>query len=274
VTSLSTEFYQPLTPDQTWFAGATGTIATAPEYLFSGGNRVADYEVLTGRAGLDLGYVFGTWGELRVGPQYLHQRASPTVALSGFPVVLTDAWGVGLLARADTQDDAFFPHRGLRLTASAFAGTQRLADVDQSVTRAEIDLNQSIPFGEHDTLNLGLRAAATTLRGGLFTNYRLGGFLEISGLRTTELQGPYLGRARAVYLRRVGTLPAIGTTYYVGGSLEIGNVWSSRGAVSLSDTYKAGSVFVAADTLFGPLYLAWGLATGGNSTWYLLLGRP
>ena len=89
-------------------------------------------------------------------------------------------------------------------------------------------MQQSIPFGDRDTLSLGLRAAGTTLRDAIFTNYRLGGFLEISGLRTTELQGPYLGRARAVYLRRVGTLPVIGKAYFVGGSLEIGNVWPSR----------------------------------------------
>jgi NTE family protein len=72
----------------------------------------------------------------------------------------------------------------------------------------------------------------------------------------------------------LGTLPVIGNTYYVGGSAEIGNVWRNRDAISLADTYKAGSVFVAADTLFGPLYFAWGHASGGESSFYLLLGRP
>jgi NTE family protein len=274
VTSYTTEFYQPLGPAQTWFASATGSIGIAPEYFFVDHNRVADYETLNERVAVDLGYALDTWGEVRAGPAYLHQRAHPTVALPGFPVVTSDIWGIGVLARVDTLDNAFFPSRGLRLTAAALVGKQRLDDVDYDVTRWEIDANQAIPFGERDTLNVGVRAAGTNLSGSLFTNYRLGGFLDVSGLRTGELQGPYLGRARAVWLHRMGTLPAIGNTYYVGGSAEVGNVWRTREAISVADTFKAGSIFVAADTIFGPLYLGWGMATGGNSTWYIVLGRP
>jgi NTE family protein len=179
-----------------------------------------------------------------------------------------------LLARADTQDNAFFPHRGVRVSVSLFAGTQRADGVDRSVTRGEIDVHQSIPLGERDTINLGVRAAATNLARAPVTDYRLGGFLEISGLRTAELEGPYLGRARAVYLHRMGSLPVLGSTYYLGGSLEVGNVWPSRSAIAASDTIKAGSAFIAADTLFGPLYVAWGHTNRGDSSWYLFLGRP
>jgi NTE family protein len=108
----------------------------------------------------------------------------------------------------------------------------------------------------------------------LVDNFRLGGFLDLSGLRTQELEGSYLGRARAVYRHKMGALPIFGNTYYLGGSLEIGNVWRERSAISLGDTYKAGSLFVVADTPFGPFYVAWGHTTRGDSTWYLLLGRP
>ena len=274
VTSYATEFYQPLTLDQTWFASAHGSVGTAPLDVFSGGNKVAEFEVLTDRVGVDLGYVFGTWGELRVGPQFMHQRAHPTVALPEFPVTTTDSWGGALLARVDTQDNAFFPHRGLRATVSLFPGTQRQDGYDRSVTRGEVDIHQSIPFGERDTVDLGLRVAGTNLKGSFIDNYRLGGFLEISGLRTAELEGPYVGRGRVVYLHRMGTLPVVGSAYYLGGSLEIGNVWPSRDAITAADTLKAGSVFVAADTLFGPLYLAWGHTARGDSSWYLFLGRP
>jgi NTE family protein len=273
-TSFATEFYQPLTLAQTLFAAAYASIGNAPLDLFLEGAKVAEYRVLTDRVGVDLGYALGTWGELRIGPQFVHQRAYPTVALPGFPVTRTDAWGVAALARADTQDNAFFPHRGLRGFVTAFVGTQRVDGVDRSVTRGEIDFHQSLPLGADDTVNLGLRAAGTTLKGSIVDNYRLGGFLELSGLRTAELQGPYLGRARAVYLHRMGHLPVIGNTYYAGGSLEIGNVWPNRDAIAASDTLKAGSVFVAADTPFGPLYLAWGHTTRGDSSWYLFLGRP
>jgi len=274
VTSFATEFYQPLALAQTWFASAYAYVGTAPLDFFGQGTKVAEYDVLTERVGADLGYALGTWGELRVGPQFTHQRAYPTVALPGFPVSVTDAWGVALLARADTEDSAFFPHSGARGFIAAFTGTQRQDGIDRSVTRGEFDARVALPLGDRDTVNLGVRAAATNLKDAPVTDYRLGGFLEISGLRTAELRGPYMGRARAMYLHRMGSLPVIGNTWYAGGSLEIGNVWPSRDAISAADTYKAGSVFVAADTLFGPLYFAWGHATQGNSSWYLFLGRP
>jgi len=35
----------------------------------------------------------------------------------------------------------------------------------------------------------------------------------------------------------------------------------------------AGSVFVAADTWLGPFYFAWGRASGGESSFYIYLGR-
>jgi hypothetical protein len=35
----------------------------------------------------------------------------------------------------------------------------------------------------------------------------------------------------------------------------------------------AGSLFLAADTWLGPFYVAWGIATNGQRSFYLYLGR-
>jgi len=270
-----TELYQPIDLAQTVFTAPYGGIGTTTENIFAQGVKVAEYRVLDERVGIDVGYAFGSWGSLRAGPVYIHERGDPAVASPQFPVTLADEWGLALLARIDTQDNAFFPRRGLRLAFSGFYGTRQQQDVDRKVTRGELDVHQSIPIAERDTIDLGLRLAATNFFDPLILgNYRLGGFLEISGLRTEELEGSYLGRARAVYLHRVGQLPVVGSTYYLGGSLEVGNVWQERSAISFGDTYKAGSLFFAADTPFGPFYVAWGHTTRGDSTWYLLLGRP
>jgi NTE family protein len=179
-----------------------------------------------------------------------------------------------VLARVDTQDSAFFPRRGLRATANAFFGTQRFVGEGRHLTRVAFDVEQAIPLGENATLGLGARLAGSNrLDPTLAGNAHLGGFLEISGLRSGELQGAYLGRGRAVYTHRLGNLPVFGNAYYAGGSVEIGNVWPDRRAVTFGDTYKAGSLFFVADTPFGPFYLAWGRTASGESTWYLLLGR-
>ena len=269
---VRSELYQPLNLAQTVFTAPYAGIGTTTQNIFSQGIKVAEYRVLDERVGIDLGLAFGSWGDVRAGPVYVHERGDPAVASPDFPVTLLDEWGIALLGRVDTQDNAFFPRHGLRLTFAGFTGTQREHDVDRKVHRAELDVHQSIPIGDLDAINIGVRVAGTNLfEPTLLGNFRLGGFLELSGLRTGELEGAYLGRARAVFLHRMGTLPVFGNTYYVGGSLEAGNVWQQRSAISFGDTIKAGSVFFAADTPFGPFYIAWGHTNRGDSTW---LGRP
>jgi NTE family protein len=61
---------------------------------------------------------------------------------------------------------------------------------------------------------------------------------------------------------------------YAGLSAEYGNAFQSRSAIGLGDGIAAGSVFLGADTLFGPLCLAFGLADGGRDNYYLTLGQP
>ena len=66
----------------------------------------------------------------------------------------------------------------------------------------------------------------------------------------------------------------IGRSWYIGGSLEAGNVWLKRENASFGDLYKAASVFLAADTFLGPFYVAYGRTSSGESSWYIFLGRP
>jgi NTE family protein len=272
---LRSELYQPLNLAQTIFAAPYVGIGTTTENIFAQGVKLAEYRVLDERAGVDLGLALGSWGELRVGPVFVHERGDPAVASAVFPVTLADEWGIALLGRIDTQDNAFFPRSGLHATLAGFSGTRRQQAIDRHVSRIQLDAEQAFAIGELDTIQLGLRLAGSSYFDPLLVdNFRLGGFLDLSGLRTQELEGSYLGRARAVYRHKMGALPIFGNTYYLGGSLEIGNVWRERSAISLGDTYKAGSLFVVADTPFGPFYVAWGHTTRGDSTWYLLLGRP
>jgi NTE family protein len=61
---------------------------------------------------------------------------------------------------------------------------------------------------------------------------------------------------------------------YAGFSLELGKYGPPLVPGSFTGTLKSGSVFLGADTPIGPLYLGYGRAVDGNSSWYLFLGRP
>jgi NTE family protein len=60
---------------------------------------------------------------------------------------------------------------------------------------------------------------------------------------------------------------------YVGASLEAGDVWQTRSDIQASTLLINGSLFAGVDTFFGPLFLGAGFSEGGNSNFYLSLGR-
>jgi NTE family protein len=60
---------------------------------------------------------------------------------------------------------------------------------------------------------------------------------------------------------------------YVGASLETGNVWDQRSQEQINALRTDFSLFVAADTYLGPVYLAGGYDQSGSTAFYLYLGR-
>ena len=275
VRRYSTEFYQPLEKSQTWFGSAYGEVKREPQYIFDGDLRIAQYDILTERAGLDAGVNLGEWGEVRLGPQFNHYRADREIAIRDFPsFVSLDEAGISLRTRYDRLDDPFFARNGARVNAELFQAIPAMGS-DTDVTRVSAEFLQAVPLFDNGRLHLGGRFGAMDVRDQTTaTNFDLGGFLNLSGLRTDQLNGDYLGFLRAVYYHRMGPLRYIGRAWYLGGSLEAGNVWNTRQDVSFGDTFKAASLFLAADTYIGPFYFAYGRTSRGESSWYVFVGRP
>ncbi|MFO1317437.1 MAG: patatin-like phospholipase family protein [Burkholderiales bacterium] len=289
----ATEFYQPLTLANRVFASAYGLVQRAPEYFFDGVTREAEYDVLTETAGLDLGIPFGTTGELRVGFKWEHRREDPVVAPAVFdpaaPVpnftIKSNETGARVLFRWDTLDNPYFPRNGVRVNAEGFFGNRSVTlptcplgvcgFPSEPSSRAGVYANAAFPLGQRDFVNVATQLGAITRSREYdpFSDFNLGGFLQLSGLRTGQLSGDYLGFARAVYYHQIGNLPLLGRGVYVGGSFEAGDTWLDRSDITARGVYTAGSVFVAADTWIGPFYFAWGRASGGATSFYIYLGR-
>jgi len=277
----ATELYQPLAIGQWLFASAYGSSQRAPEYVFAqDGRRLAEYDVLTNRAGIDLGAPLGRYGEVRLGYRYVYYRGDAAIAIPGFATATDTESGARLLVRWDNLDRPYFPRHGVRAEADLFYGTRRQTFGDSDLgrgtgLRAALTVDATIPVSASGTLSIGaLLGGVNSGQPDVISDFNLGGFLQLSGLRNDQISGRYKGLARAVYLHRLGRLPVIGRDFYAGASAEIGNVWDERSAIRLADTLKAGSIFVAADTWLGPFYLAYGRASGGQSSFYLFLGRP
>jgi len=74
-----------------------------------------------------------------------------------------------------------------------------------------------------------------------------------------------------MYFRRFTQLKLL--PWYIGGSLEYGNVWEDSSDISWDSGIAAGSLFLGADTPLGPFYLGYGHAEQGRDAAFLYLGK-
>ncbi|HEX4024877.1 MAG TPA: patatin-like phospholipase family protein [Steroidobacteraceae bacterium] len=272
--SVSTEFYQPLSNAAQYFIDPHALVEQHDVAQVEGGRQIGEYLVRSADYGLDFGRAFGNWGELRLGAQ--NTSGSERVSLGDFSAhgsnFDVDEFSLGF--GFDQLDSPSFPHAGQALTT-------KLTLEDNRGGQPGTDLFTLDWRGVHswarNTLVAWLSGGNTV--GGNQTNVRtyfpLGGFLNLSGVRGDTLAGPQYVIGRLIFLHKIGNggegildVPA-----YVGMSLESGNVWMQRSQMSFTSLRTDASVFVAADTYLGPVYLAGGYDQSGSTAFYLYLGH-
>ncbi len=274
-TLFSTELYQPLDSRQRFFVSPSLGWDRSLRDVFLDDVVTARYFDTRLQARLDAGVALGPLGELRVGVLRDQSRFSVEVGDPAIEDAKVDRAGAVLLARFDQLDNARLPRSGWAAEVGAgvygkvLGGDVRYDEASMAVTGAR-------SFGEW-TVHGGIEGSGpfggTTLP--FFDLNRLGGFGRLSGLRTGQVSGQYAGLARVGTRFRVSKLPSlVGSGIFVGATVEAGNVWDRTRAIGLSSLIWAGSLYGAADTILGPVYLGWGVAEEGRNTFFFSLGLP
>ena len=272
---VSTEFYQPIVRTGRYFLSVGGGFAERNVNSFADGEIVGQSRIqeLTGQ--LKLGRIFGNSGQVTAG---LLRGTGSTEANIGsdIPSADFDIGGYTASAAYDTFDNIYFPKKGSRGQLS-WVGQRQTAGASIDVDIVSGNIGTAKTWGVQTliggiTVQSQLNAVA-----GAQNLVTTGGLFQLSGFQRDELSGRHTAVGRAIYYRTIRTNPLRGfldATLYVGGSLELGNAWQDSSEVSFGNTLTAGSLFLGADTFIGPVYLAGGLAEGGNSALYLFVGRP
>ena len=282
VPNLHAEFYQPFNLERAGFVAPYLDYGLNPESVFLNDQRIARYDVIRARLGVDLGTTLRET-EFRIGP-YLGQTE---VSLdTGSPKLeegrINDT---GLRARLyyDTMDSAGVPREGTRIFLEARNPLEAMG-ADVQYTRALLTATTAHSFGPH---TLALKVKGGTSFGEpmpYYDQFALGGFLNLSGYAYEQFRGEEMAFAGLAYYRQIAALPPpIGRGLYLGASLEAG--WLSEGVVrspitgerTVLSPEKSGfgaSLFFGSDTWIGPAYLGLGVTGTGESTVYVLIGQP
>lgn len=280
VNGLSTELYQPLWLNSPLFATAGAGVQSYKKSLYINGRAALTGDVKEHRASVELGAELSKQSELRIGASRKVFRATSTLNVfdpeKGFDIsdLVLGFSENEVYARylTDSLDNAFLPSSGQRLMVQL---GRNQSDGDAADSKIELRWTGAYTFNSH-TLWPAVRLAKARSSANQGTSpFDLGGFLELSGLPTESLSGSRLGLVRLAYLNRVSTLDLFGRRLLLGGSLEFGNTWESRPEKGYAkDLLTAGSLFAAAETPLGPLFMGLGRTAGRSTTVYLFLGQP
>ncbi len=172
----------------------------------------------------------------------------------------------------DTLDSVTFPTSGLRLDLSTEVYSDDLGSRESAdVTRLAFD---GAFGGRRDHLLLGLQLASSHGGGNTIgVVSKLGGLANLSGYLADEVLGNQVALARLIYYRKISNDSQIlGLPLFAGASLERGGFWTHRDLVDSDDLITAGSLFLGADTILGPIFFGYGRADTGVDSFYLRIG--
>lgn len=269
--TLYSEWYQPASLGSEFFVAPYVLYREHYQDVYVQNARL-EYKYLQAGGGLELGSVFGRWGEVRLGVTRSYGRIS-SPSLPALADDTVQQGGYTFRTIYDQLDSTRFPHRGGSARLNYFKSSRSLGAEDD-FDRLEFRGTRAATWGRN-TLVGTLRLAddlGSTLP--LYENFSLGGLFNLSAYPTNYYEGGRLAYGGLVAYRRMSDLPAaIGKGIYGGVALEAARL--SRppvGFQAMGGPAYAGSAYLAADTVLGPFYLVGSLGNNDQSALYLALG--
>ncbi|WP_279146942.1 patatin-like phospholipase family protein [Photobacterium carnosum] len=281
--NITTEFYFPIDYQQHFFtafgAETSNDIRQFDDFTYYNADeelKNIDAKYNQTNAYVKMGWNIKPWAAFTLG--YKGQTGSITVSALDRKENY-NLYGPYLDLTYDDLDSFFFPSYGSYFNSEiGYSNTVRRPDFGESEAGETVYYNLSIikPFTyDKHTVVFSMKTAGSDADN-LLPIYAqdLGGLFNLSGYHRYELNGRYSALTSLVYRYRVidNNFGAIKLPIYIGGSLEKGGVWDRTSAISWDSAITAGSVYVAVDSILGPVYLSYGQTSTGKSSFYLSLG--
>lgn len=282
--NITTEFYFPIDYQQHFFtafgAETSNEIRRFDNFTYYDLNanelKNIDAKYNQTNAYVEMGWNIKPWAALTLG----YQAQTGSITLSSIDRKDNyDLYGPYLDLTYDDLDSFFFPANGSYFNSEiGYSNTLRRPDFGKREAGDTVYYKLSIikPFTYNRHTVVASMKTAGSDADNLLPIYAqdLGGLFNLSGYHRYELNGRYSALTSLVYRYRVidNNFGAIKLPVYVGASLEKGGVWDRSSEMSWNSAITAGSVYVAVDSILGPVYLSYGQTSTGESSFYLSLG--
>jgi len=269
--ALFTEFHQPFGASHQFFVNPLIGYEERLVNVIENSDVTASFRIEEPIAELNVGREFGTWGEARVGIRYSDGEAKREIGDPSFSDVPFNRGETYVRFSMDEYDDLNIPLNGANVNAE-WLGSREGLGADNKFDQLRLQAGIAFTRNRNTLLANGIYNATISGTAPIQSLFSLGGFGRLSGFTSREISGQHAALASLVYYRHINE--SVKLPIYAGISAETGNAWDSRSDISLGDSITAGSLFIAMNTIVGPVYLAYGRAEGAKEAYYFFLGRP
>lgn len=277
VRTIGIEHYQFLGPTG-FFVAPRGFATEEQQLIVSNGQRLANYSVWRGGGGVDIGFNFGRYSEVRTGFEIARVRGAVEIGLPLLPRVRgrEALWSTGW--RLNTLNSNMVPTSGLSVETRLL---WQFHSPDTFVLGQVLPLSD--PFGQawanvvwatefsQKWSGLFRTGGGGTFAGSPtpFAEFRLGGPLRLGSLEVGEKRGANYGFASMGGLRRFYESATSPVRKLYGAVLyETGDAFDSRLRL-----HHSGTVGIASETGFGVIFVGVGYGEQGRRGFFFSIGR-
>ena len=267
-----TQYYRPFSSLSNWFI-APDLFANSSQYpLYDQNNLIAEYRQKFAGGGLQVGYQFGTTGQLAVGYQLAYRKLTPEVGDPNILPTLSGRFGASTLRYVlNRLDNPVVPRAGQYMDLAGGwidANPGALHSYPTSQGKATAFFRISSPA------SIYLSGSAGTTYGNTRTGvpqFSLGGVDGLYAYGQNELLTNQYYLFQAGYLRQLRDLPPlVGDKLYFNGIFEAGKVFASPFNSQVPGDV-VGSFII--NTVFGPVTFGGAVGATGHQRVFFKLGR-
>jgi NTE family protein len=269
---ISSELYKPLTSFSNFFVAPRISENYTQFKIYRRYDPLVDYGRNVANIGLDLGYQFSRFSEIRFGYEVGALDERLRLGVPQFPSISGRIGDAKLHFLVDHGDDPIVPRRGY--TAET---TFRWYDTSPGAPQGFPTMEAQVQFFQPITTPASIFVTAqggTTFSSrevGPIPQFFLGGPLRLAAYGTNELFGNQYYLFRVGYLHDLFTLPPfIGKKIYAIGSYEFAKMYGFQAETGFPNDVNVG---VLAETAFGPLVIGGSYGDSGHRKLYFQLGR-
>ncbi len=265
---VATELYQFL-GNSRWFVAPRAFAKHEDQFLFQGGERIADYGIADAGLGTDVGYNSGLGSEARIGYQWGYQKANVRTGSPALPAVEGQASALKGAWKLDRLNSAMVATGGLALRANASWHIQA-PGTDSRAAQLEGRMTLARPLSALWALQLQA-AGGGTFNGevGPIQQFTLGGPTRIGALGLDERRGSHFVYTSAGLLRLLKENPGgLAEKIFAGVWYETGDAFDDA-----PNFFHSGTIGIISETKLGVFFIGGAAGESGNAKFYLSLGR-